>query len=87
MRSSLGEGSTFSFILPEATTADEEDGVDVPGYEYEGFTGSVAFATNSADHIKAINADSDHEEGNGKEVATADGDIEQTESSKQPTAT
>jgi two-component system, OmpR family, sensor histidine kinase NblS len=75
VKSSLGEGSTFSFILPEATTADEEDGLPVEQFEYEGFTGSVDFATNSADHIKSINADSENGEGNGKEIAaTTDGD-------------
>lgn len=89
VRSSLGEGSTFSFILPEATTAEAfEEGVDVPGYEYEGFTGSVDFATNSADHIKTIDAESEKEARNGNEVAaTADGDPASAESSKQPAAT
>ncbi len=75
VKSSLGEGSTFSFILPEATTAEEEDGLPVEQFEYEGFTGSVDFATNSADQIKSINADSDNGDGNGKEIAaTTDGD-------------
>ncbi len=74
VRSSLGEGSTFSFILPEATTlGEDEEGVDVPGYEYEGFTGSVDFATNSSEHINAI--DGEIKEANGKDVAaTTDGE-------------